>query len=67
MKVLNLMEMEVVEGGGKLGCGFAVFGAAIAFGALITTPVGAVAAAGWAAAGYSIAIPSLATCFSDKF
>ena len=46
---------------------FAVVGAVIAFGALVTTPVGAVAAAGWAAAGYSIAIPSLATCFSDKF
>ena len=67
MKVLNLKEIENIEGGGKLGCGFAVVGAVIAFGALVTTPVGAVAAAGWAAAGYSIAIPSLATCFSDKF
>lgn len=67
MKTLNLNEMENIEGGGRLGCGFAIAGAALALGLLVTTPVGAVGVALGNAVGYSIAIPSLAGCFSDKF
>ncbi|NCP22464.1 MAG: hypothetical protein COZ76_09285 [Flavobacteriales bacterium CG_4_8_14_3_um_filter_35_10] len=54
MKTLELNQMELVEGGFSLGCGFAILGAGIALGSLIVA-TGGTAGVVLAAAGWSIA------------
>ena len=39
MKTLEMKEMEMIEGGGKIGCTIALIGAGIATVALFATPV----------------------------
>ncbi|GAA0739218.1 hypothetical protein [Gaetbulibacter jejuensis] len=59
MKTLELNQMENVEGGISLGCGFAILGAGIALGSLIVAS-GGTAAVVLAAAGWSIAPSAVA-------